>query len=189
MSVLGRAMRRIALGAARHAVRVMPAARRDWAQAIIAETQAIDSDAEALAWAVDAVFVSYAQRISAMRLNRPHWMAAGALLLAISLVATEKYGEFRLNGWSGSYIRSYISASRSCADAAEAQRTAAPLDFYQSCRRRMGLDRGVFGLQHTTPLRFWGGAFGVMALADLAIAGGVVILAIALRRRRGGALP
>ena len=62
--------RRLALGFARHAARMMPPARSSWAEAMQPEVQLIDDDRAALRWAVGSVLASDVERVRAMDLPR-----------------------------------------------------------------------------------------------------------------------
>ena len=55
--------RRLCFLLVRHAGRVVPESRTDWAMAMARETHHIDNDGEALSWAVGCVIAAYAARL------------------------------------------------------------------------------------------------------------------------------
>jgi len=79
MNSRGSIIRRLALALARHAARVLPNARDAWAKAMGQEIHFIESDRDALSWAVGCVLASYLERIFAM--NLLHTRAARIVLV------------------------------------------------------------------------------------------------------------
>jgi len=97
-----------------HAAKVMPAARRDWAQAMRAELTVITSADDALAFAAGCVWAAYRERISPMRIA----LLAGRLAVAVVSLLTAAAHAFLplqmlaivvdlkrhgLNGWAGGF--------------------------------------------------------------------------------------
>jgi len=62
----GRLLRRLGSGLVAHAARVLPRARREWAQAMSSEIWHIPDDAAAFKWACGCVLASYYERIRTM---------------------------------------------------------------------------------------------------------------------------
>ena len=61
-------LRRLASALTRHAAHVLPASRSDWAQAMRTELEHIQSDAEAIRWAIGCVLAGYVERSRVMNL-------------------------------------------------------------------------------------------------------------------------
>ncbi len=59
--------RRFALGLVRHAARVLPRARKSWADAMEHEVRHLEEDRDALSWAVGCVRAGYSERVKAMK--------------------------------------------------------------------------------------------------------------------------
>jgi hypothetical protein len=57
---------RLALGLTAHAARILPAERRQWSQAMIAEVDNLPSAGAALRWAIGCVFAGYIERMRTM---------------------------------------------------------------------------------------------------------------------------
>jgi len=97
-----------------HAVRVMPASRRDWARGMRAEVAVIEAPTQALAFATGCVWTAYQQRISPMRIALT---VARLTIAAVSLLtaAAHAFMPFYalaiaidlkrngLDGWSGDF--------------------------------------------------------------------------------------
>lgn len=74
--------RRLALGLASHASRILPAARAPWAEAMCNETLLIEDDGAALSWAVGTVLTAYLEFGSAT--SATLWMRSLFAFLALS---------------------------------------------------------------------------------------------------------
>ena len=61
-------LRRLASTLTRHATRVLPASRSDWARAMRSELDHIETDAEAIKWAIGCVLAGYVERSRVMNL-------------------------------------------------------------------------------------------------------------------------
>lgn len=79
-------MSRLAQRLIDHAVSVMPEQRRDWAEAMRAEFDALPTDREALAWATGCVWVSYCERIKPMQVLKSLLRAAAEGLLVGAVI-------------------------------------------------------------------------------------------------------
>ena len=64
----------------------LPANRRHWGQALIAEQQHIDNDRERLAWSLGGVLMSAREFFRNLFEGGPAWAAGGALGLAATLI-------------------------------------------------------------------------------------------------------
>lgn len=60
------ALRRLAVILARHGAAILPEARADWGRAMVSELDHIDSDFDALSWALGCVWTGYRERSKAM---------------------------------------------------------------------------------------------------------------------------
>jgi hypothetical protein len=79
--------RRIATRVARHALRILPAQYSAWGDAMLAETESIDEDDAALAWAVGCLVASYRKRIESMSSGIPkvaRWILSVEMLICFS---------------------------------------------------------------------------------------------------------
>jgi len=95
--------RRIALALTGHAARVLPLARRSWAEAMEMEILVIERDADALSWAAGCVFASYLERIVAMNLLHTRGARIVLVFPVIFLAAREFFAPiltlaYRLQG-------------------------------------------------------------------------------------------
>lgn len=61
-------LRRLASALTRHAARVLPASRSDWAQAMRSELDHIESDVDAIRWAIGCMLAGYVERSRIMHL-------------------------------------------------------------------------------------------------------------------------
>lgn len=75
--------RRLALRLMEHAVSVMPAARKAWADAMRAEFALLPTDREALAWAGGCLWTCYCERISPMQVFLKSLVRAAAVWLVL----------------------------------------------------------------------------------------------------------
>ncbi len=94
--------RRMAFALIRHAAKVLPSARSSWGEAMKSELDYIESDREALTWAVGCVLAGYVERSRVMDVLQT-WYARGFLTLLISgqvlsfLFATALAAVYRLH--------------------------------------------------------------------------------------------
>jgi hypothetical protein len=79
-------LRRIATALMKHAIRVLPSARSEWAEAMQHEIHHIENDREALTWAGGCVLASYAERSRVMSVMNSGW-ARAVLIPAIACEA------------------------------------------------------------------------------------------------------
>lgn len=80
--------RRLALSLMEHAAAVMPADRKDWAEAMRAEFAVMPTDRDALAWAGGCVWASYIERIQPMDVLVKSLLRAFAVwLIVLAFVA------------------------------------------------------------------------------------------------------
>lgn len=94
--------RRVAYRLAKHASGVMPRERSAWAEAMLSDMAHIESDGEALNWALGCLMASYSERIRSVEIMRGRavrWLLTVAiLLLAVREVfATALTLAYRLN--------------------------------------------------------------------------------------------
>src|SRR5579859_1892146 len=82
-----------------HAARMPPASRRSWGAAMEREAQFIESDLEALGWALGGVFASYIERVKAMSLRQRANLVAAAAPTIMSLLALSVVLIVVTTGW------------------------------------------------------------------------------------------
>lgn len=92
-------LRRLASALTRHAARILPASRSDWAQAMRTELDHIESDLEALRWAIGCVLAGYVERSRVMRLLDTEMARAILTLLLATQVLSFLFATILTLAW------------------------------------------------------------------------------------------
>jgi len=113
--------RRAAERLAQLSLRLAPESRREWAQAMVAELDAVKGDWAALAWACGGLRVIFMESLRAqlsatgkagITMSRPRLLSsigAGVLILALLWLAANSFGAWRRHSWYGDAQATVVS--------------------------------------------------------------------------------